>query len=347
MKTERLLKALNMCKPSLGSNDSVLPVLTHFCFDDDIVYSYNDVTAIIVPENTGLRCALHGDTLVGLLEACGDEEIQFKSSTDGSMSNLKFGSGGVTIPTLSPDTFLFKYPESEFPFKMKLSPDIASGFGVCMLSVSDDSIKPEYSGVTLKVDPDGIVFFSTDNSTASRYKSGSKLIGRKTISVVFPQQACQHLLKLLSVCGYEDASIEIGEQCAIASFQGAILVTKVFAANPESFEKVFEQHADNSDFVSLPDGIGREMQKAQIILARDNVKECKLEFDGNSVTVSATGIMGSLKSKLKSKGVGNVIVKPDLLLRVLPYAEAMAVNDDKSLVFKNNCLTYIISTLVK
>ena len=344
MKTASLIKALNLAKPSLGSPDAV-PVLSHFCFDNDVVYAYNDITAILVDEQTGLSCALLGDTLIGLLEASGDEDTEIRVDAKAACANIKFSSGTAKVPILEPSEFVFQFPDGETSFDLTLTTEVIKAIETCLISVSADSLKPEFAGVTLNVNKTGAVLYSSDNITASRYVLEKK-IGRKTVSVVIPTAACQHLIKLFSVCGSEGAKLLVGDGFAIATFAGATLVTKLLTANAESFAKIFSEHTDSTKLFDLPEGLGMEIAKARVVLGRDQVKECFIEFAKGKVSITATGTLGKVDASLPAKGSGSgmVNVSPESVARALSLTKQIAVNDARSLILYGGPLTHIISS---
>lgn len=344
MKTAALIKALNLAKPSLGAQDTI-PILAHFCFDNDIIYSYNDITAILIDEKTGLSGALLGDTLIGLLEASNDEDVEIKMDVKASCANIKFSSGTAKVPTLPLSEFVFQFPEGETSFDLPLTKGVIKAIETCLMSVSADSLKPEFAGVTLDVNKTGVVLYSSDNITASRYVIEKK-IGRKIVSVVIPTIACQHLIKLSSVCGTEDTKLSVGDGFAIAAFTGATLFTKLLEANAEAFAKIFSGHTDSAKLFDIPEGLGMEIAKAKVVLGSDQIKECFIKFDKNKVALTATGTLGKVDTSLSVKGAGSgtVNVSPEIVARALPLAKQVAVNDARSLILYGDSLTHIISS---
>ena len=344
MKAADLLKVLNVAKPALGSADSVLPVLSHFCFDGEAAYAYNDIAAIIVENSTGLRCALHGDTLTALLGAAGDTDVMIK--VHGNAAKLDFGKGSdADLPYLPPETFIFKFPDEsvQFPIKLTVTPELLKGLDLCLLSVSNDALSPEFSGVTFHTKKDGMTFYSSDNETASRFTPSAKVIGRTALAVVVPQQTCQHLSKLYTA-GAEGQQLSLNADLAIGVFPAAGLVSKLLPAQPDMFERVFSGHCDGAVQVPIPPGFVREITKAQIVTAKDQVKVCQLVFKDGTLTVVAVGMLGNTRGTLPCAGEGAVAMPPDKLLRALPFVDKFAVNDGKSLVLSGNGFTHIISS---
>lgn len=348
MKTESLLKALALAKPSLGSNDSVVPILSHFCFSEDTLYSFNDVSAIIVEEKTGLSCALHGDTLLGLLSVSGTDDIAIKANADGVVQ-LKGTSGWVKVPSLPLSESNFALPEEEPHLSIPITKGLLEALARTSISVATDSIKPEYAGVTIEVSKAGVVLYSTDNKTASRcVLLPGKLAVRKSASAVIPAQSCDQLSKLATACGLGGAKLALGSTTAIGTFEGATLVTRVLPAKLETFVKVFDHHEKDASTFLIPEGFAQEIAKANVILARETIRTCTLDFSKGKMKLSASGAQGTMESSISSAGKteGSVKIDPTLIARILPFVQKVAVNDKHSLVLSSEGLTHIIASQV-
>lgn len=348
MKTSDLFKSLSIAKPSLGSEDGILPILSHFCFCGDIIYAYNDVTAIVVDQPTGLDCALHGSTLLGVLEACGEEEAKIEVDKQGTVK-LNTGKNWIKIPSLPTQDSAFTLPDEEPIITIPLTPEVLTAIERCLISVSNDSLKPEFAGITVQVEKSATTFFSSDNLTAARYRLDAKFITRKNLATVLPAQACEQLLKLCSTFQQQDAALAVGEKVAIATFNGATLITRLLPAKPDIFASVFGQHADEATFFVLPEGLGREIAKAVVLTVKEQVKECYINAGSGSVKIDAGSSLGNMESTMPvdKKLVGGVNIDPMLISRALPYLSKWAINDGRSLTFSNGPYTYIISSAKK
>lgn len=349
MKTASLLAALGFAKPSLGSNDAVMPVLAHFCFMDDMLYAYNDITAVVVEEPTGLNCALHGETLIGILNVAGAEEIKVKMK-DGAAS-LDVGNGWVKVPALPEKDFIFVLPDEEPILTIPFGDEIAAGIERCLMSVSPDALAPEFAGVTFNYggNPGTLTLYSSDNKSATRYWPDKKLLSRKPFSVVIPEVACSQMLKLRD----EKSEIMLGEKVGTitAPTRSATLITKLLPAKADQFHKIFAQHAEGKDYFKLPLELGREIAKASVLVGRESVKNCDLIFEKGKIVVSAGGVLGTMRTTIdieNKKVAGMVSMPPEMISRILPHAESIAVNDGASFIFiHGNTLTHIISSRPK
>jgi len=347
MKTASLLAALNSAKPALGSGERAVPILSHFCFDDDNLYAYNDTAAVIVNEKTGLTCGLHGDTLLGILSVGpADGEVAVKPG-DGFVQ-IDTGSGWVKVPSLPPDAFIFKLPDEEPQIKLALTGEVAIGIERCLISVSEATIKPELCGVTVVVNKAGITLYGSDNVTACRFRPQAKQVGRKTYAAVLPAAFCTLLLKLKLRTQDEKPVLALGTRAAIIQCGEVTLVSRLLEAKPDVFASVFAAHADSAVFLPVPDGLRDELSRAAVLLGRESIKQCSITCTSSTskkAEITATGSLGTMQTQVVTELQGTVKFDPEHALRVLPHADGIAINDGRSMVFRGgDTLTYIIAS---
>lgn len=339
-RTESLLAALNLAKSSLGPSEAVMPVLGHFCFMGDILYAYNDITAIIVAEDTGLLGALHGDTLIRLLSVAKSDDMKIKMK-DG-IAEINTGNGWMEVPALPSTDFQFVLPDETPIVSLPFTDEIATALERCLLSVGKDSLRPHFTGVTIDITKDGIMLYSSDNNTATRYNA-LQGPGKKAFSAVIPALACEQMLKLRQ----KDAMIEFGTKVATMETQQATLVTKLLPSKVEQFTKIFDEHAEGKVFFPVPPTLIQEITKADVLLGREAIKECTITFTEGLCTVIAAGILGSMLTEIKiaeKLKQATVCVSPEHLLRILPHAQMMGVTHTRSLVFVGGGMVHIVSS---
>lgn len=336
MNRASLLAALRIAAPALGDDTGAMPALSHFCFEDDTFYAWNDLVAVIVSYKTGLNVGLHGATLLGVLGATRAETVELKPSKDGETYQL-VGGGNVKLPALPPDQFMFNLPDDPPNSTVSLTQDIKQALEVCLISVSDDSLKPEYSGVTLLIDKTETVFYSTDNVSATRVRPpAAKVPGRVKAAMVLPKPAADLLLKLFPSEG--SPKMWVGEKVAIVEFGGdpeVTMVTKLLGAPSTKLADVFDKHVPKT-FAKIPEGFGAEIEKAKVLCARDSLKELHINVSKEQVNLGVLhATLGKMHSHLKVEGIpdGEIVVNPELVARILPFVSMFAVNSEASLVF--------------
>lgn len=351
MKPADLLAALKIAQPCLGGAENALPVLSHFCFMGDALYAFDDLTAILVEQETGLHCALHGPTLLGLLEASTSAQDVKVSMAEHSVG-LDVGTGRVRVPMLKEQDFILKLPGDAPQFSLQLTAEVVKGFELCLLSVGKDSLQPEFMGATVAVVDGSLVFYSSDNASATRYVPQKFVTLARDFAAVLPEESISKLLRLCSSLGRGDAvTLALSARGAVVQFGGAPGVTwfsKVLQAKPEIYVKVFEGHAVGATVCELPPELAAEVMKASVLLSRESVKQCVLNFGGGRITVEANGTLGSMSTTVPCDGelTGAVCVVPEDLVRVLPYSSQIAVNNERSLLLSGGGFTHILSSRV-
>ena len=301
---------------------------------------------MIVGHPTGLQLGLHGTTLLGVLSASRAEDIEFK--VKGAVATIT-GAGRIELPVLNAEDFIFTIPDEEPIMSATLGTDIRNAIELCLISVAEDSLRPEFNGVTLRIGKGGTVLFSTDNSTLTRAEpKGVKVPSRKEAALVLPKVAADLILKLLPADG--TAKLHIGEKLAIVEFGGnpeVTLITKLLGTPSTKLDDVFKQHA-GGESCALPEGLDAEIAKARVLTSRDSLKECTLVAEKGTLTVSVDATLGKMKSVLKladKKLDGQVCVNPDFVARVLPFVSMMQLNTDRSLVLSAEGLSHIIAAV--
>lgn len=338
MKTNELMPALLLAKPALGGADSLSPILSHFCFVDGLVYAYNGIAGVMIEADHNLECALHGDTLLNILEASGAEEVTVAAGDEPGLFQIDTPGGWVKIPSLDVATSTFEPPDEQPIITVPITDEFLNGIERCLISVGSDSVKPEFSGITVQVAGGKLELFSTDNRTASRFTFSGKIVGRKTVAVVVPEQTCGLIGKLAAACGAQDdgtyGKLAIGEKAAILTFAGATVVSKMLPAKPEVFAAVFGKHAEDTDLSTIPEEVKREITKAAVLLGKEQVKDAHLTFSKGRVEVAATGSLGAMHTTVTSanKTAAKVCVDPTLVLRMFPMTDMWGANNEESLV---------------
>jgi DNA polymerase III sliding clamp (beta) subunit (PCNA family) len=341
MKASKLLAALSAAKPSLGSSDA-LPILSHFVFDKEIVYAYNDVTAIIIEHESDLSCALHGDTLIGLLDlAAPDEDVQIRTGKAGVIE-MRTKAGWVKIPALPITDSPFSMPASTVDNQIPINEELVKGLERCLISVSSNSLKPEFSGITFWAAANqDLCMYSTDNTSASRYSF--PLAGKHgTIATVLPEIACRQIIKLFGAFG--DGTLGIGPAAAEASFKSATLISKLLESKPMTFIDVFKEHADGAVQSGRPEGFEREIKQAVLLTSREIQKVCLLTVEKSMLTITAEGSLGNMSSVIGCDQKENIFlhIDPVLILRALPHGVNIAIRK-RCMVLSGGNFTHLIS----
>lgn len=166
MLRKELVAKLELVAPALSTNDLV-PILTHFCFNGDEVFAFNEQIGICAPCKTEFEGAVPGRTLLELLKASRAKEVTFDIGKGGELV-VRAASSRLKLPLLPVDRFVWKPPTLSDAVGIGIdTKKFMRGVSCCMRSVSIDTSIPDQLGVTMMVEGKSLLMYSTDSSTLS------------------------------------------------------------------------------------------------------------------------------------------------------------------------------------
>lgn len=334
LKTKPLLEALNLAGHSLLSNDFI-PILSHFCFMDSALYAFNDVSAVFVEHKTGLECALRGDVLLGILETISGDEVEIKPLE----TSAELNGGKAKLPMLPSTDFIFTLPEDEQYVNVPFSNDIVAALKACLITVGQDALRPEFTGVTVQLSKSSMVFFSSDNATISRYEVPA--LGRKTASAIFPKSTAQQALDLRAAVVKEDQKkqpeLKLGDKYLEIEFNsapGVFIYSKLLSVEAADFQKVLDMHLKGLALFDIPAEFAAVVKRAELVLGKDLDQCCELATTKTGLTVKAQGQLGEIDEQMKASAgvVRHTTVNPAHISRVLSYCNKMGISEKGALV---------------
>ena len=349
METAALKRLLSFAKPSLGAMDGVLPILSHFCFDDGVVYAYNDILATVVFDDHGISaCGLHGGTLLDILDVAGVDNINISGGKDKVCINV--GSGKVDIPSLSSESFVFEMPDVEFEHEINITADLCKGMELCLGSIAQDSIKEEFNGVTFDIEKGEITLYSSNNRTASRYVVDGK-VKKLTTAFVLPTPAAEQVLRLRQQLPNATISLGIAASTSVVTFDSGendpmvVMISKLTEAKAP-FRKIFSANASDVESFDNPPQLSLELKKASVVLGKEVIKDCILEFAKGKIKISAKGQLGQMETSIpcaSKTASGAANIEPQAIVRALTVSDQMTLGAG-SLVFTKGSYTYVVAS---
>lgn len=345
MKLNELKTALKFAAPALSSNDFI-PALSQFCFCGDMVYAWNDVTAIIVNLNSGLNCGLQGDTLLGILDASPDMNEEVDISVKEDIALLKMAKGNVKLPVKLPDEFVFEVPDTEPQVKIPLDASFIEALQLCLLCVSDNALRLNLNGVTIVVAQGKAFLYASNGTIAGKYEG---ITAKGSLTAIIPKFACEQIISLHKVLVDEKqkAFVEIGKTFLQVTFPNVMLISKLIAEKAVDFREVFDSVLDDLALYEIPTALTPELTKAHILQGKELEKKCTLSQD-KSLRVDAVGTLGEVHSEMKllrKQPERQTGFQPEQMLRVLPYVLKMGITENHRIVMqdKEAKFTYIIA----
>ncbi|MEO0248118.1 MAG: hypothetical protein ABIN58_00990 [candidate division WOR-3 bacterium] len=332
MQKEVLARALKLVAPALHTRDFI-PVLTHVCFDDDKIFAFDDKTAVLVYENTGIRGAVRGRVLIEAVENADDE---LKLEKRGTELALVDSTSTLCLPMLSPETFLFQMPDLDaIDVSITADKNTVGNFLSCLeLAAStsnEESLRPELVGVTIKVEDGEINLYSTDNISCTKIVvHGLEVEGRG--EVIIPKSSCQLLAKT-----FRDLAEDL-ESCSFYFSKAAVLTTylvkeksdvwvvcKTISATPADYEAILEAVLENRDYGDVPEGLEKALSRASVMFKDDYDKLVQISPTDTGIDLYCKGGYGELKVSIESEvsPEDTVAVNPDLVRRMLDRGQAI------------------------
>ena len=319
----QVLKYVKNCLPSI----SLIPVLSHICFKDGKVFTFNGVESIIIDYETGLNCAIPGKVLCAFVETITKDELDI-TQTDTNVK-IKVGKAVAKLEMLPADKFIYKLPEISPIKQLTVNNDFINGFKKCLISVTFDNTKINQYGITLQNN----CLYSTDNKRVSKYKLQENLELGEGFKILFPRGFCEIFAKIMtnSACvmsfsnNYTSVQFQakLGEEATEA---GNVIKLRKIELHTEMFTEV--------DFLDYEQFTNIIIDEKTFYLSNDfkeSINNCNLFLSGlsekfvefnitDTIEISVIGKFGNYNDKLDiivTKNVGKFKVEIDLLKQLL------------------------------
>lgn len=295
MKTAEIKRALKLCKGSLQSVELV-PILTHFCFDGDSVYAYNDITAVYVSLDTGLRLGVRGDTLVGVLETLG-EDVKLEMVGEDALQ-MTSSKAKIKVAGLPASTFLLEIPDEPVLLQLDVNDALMRGIELCRATVGLNSLQREYTGVAFLMEEGTLNVYATDDTRLSRFTVDADRIleckAKKPPRFLVPAASCKQFLDVWNdikedVEGKPDKGVVLyfSKNWCWMGIERATVFSKLMPESPPDYPSMFEQvFPTDRKWAALPDGLVDAFKRAEVLTSRETMPLMHMTVEGKQLTVS-------------------------------------------------------------
>lgn len=294
------------------SQHKFYPILSHICFDGDILYSFNDVVSIQIPLKTRFHVAVPGKQFYETLNSFSDSKDKIvKIKIENSSMLLESGNTELTLPILGKDSFIYDRKIDKDSEGFLLNDQFIDGIKKCLISVGRDPSHPAQMGITLSVNTKGEMYlYSTNNFTISRYFVESIDNGPLLDIPVFyilPEEFCINLIKLYDKDEENEAVLSLSDTMVSVDFSSGVYLSSKFIINVNTLDfdsyikrAVPEIDKINNKLVNIPDGFEQALKRSSVVKSiSEYFEESKdtfvsLEYDGsNLIFVTDVGISKS------------------------------------------------------
>jgi hypothetical protein len=181
---EKLISVLTKIKPGLGRNE-IIEQSTHYIFNKDHVFSYNDMITIVHPFDSGIIGTVPAEEFYKLLQKFSDdilEIIQDENEISIKGKNIKAGiklENEIRIDSIETD---------KIKRWLSLPDNFDEALKLCLFSASKNMVKPEFSCIYINED----IMVSCDNFRASRVILNKKILHSLLIPALIVKELVDH-----------------------------------------------------------------------------------------------------------------------------------------------------------
>jgi DNA polymerase III sliding clamp (beta) subunit (PCNA family) len=328
-KTE-LLGVLTAIKPALSKG--VLEQGNNFIFTGKEIITYNDCIAISHPFKSDFKCSVPADKFYKLVSRIKKDEFEIQFQKD----RLKVASPGVkgNLSTIETDTEVINLIKpSNVDIEWSRLPDnFRKAVGMCLFSMSKDSMKPEMNCVSVNHDH----VASTDNMRLSQYTLKEAM----EFNFLLPGPAAKEVIKFDVVWYYlADAWIYFSTE------DGVIFCSRYGGGKFPDFSHLI---ALKGKKIFLPKDLSKVIETAGIMTAEDYDIDKRIEVRIKNEKIFCRGEDDTgwieASTRIKCSQQISFVINPVFFTQILDKTTVLIYNKNESrLLFKSGAFKHIIS----
>lgn len=322
MNRSELVKTLELIKPALSA-DNMVPVFQCFAFSKGTVLAYNDNLGIVGPCEFEGGCAIHGNTLLGLLSNSKAEELEIELK--GSTATVTCGKTISKLPYHTDEDTIFETPADAWDFQIPFNSSMFEAFQICLETVSSDQTQAALLGIT--VEGNQLYSCNSDALTRIQMKKGS---GKNRI--LMPTAFCSAVLKLWSSLDMVRGTLKFNDEWIFADFDIWSVYGRVLKIDdPINFDALIKKTVKTEPaFFDLPKGFTEALSRARVFADPESAKT-SISLSKGKLQLFTETPMGDVRDDLILKG------HPDINASVNASHIQGAVNHCDKIAFLENC----------
>jgi DNA polymerase III sliding clamp (beta) subunit (PCNA family) len=332
-----LIKTLELVKPALAPKNLV-PIFQCFTFVPGSVTAYNDTIAITGPCDLEETCAIHGNTLLGILSTHSAEEVSVE--LDEQNVTLTAGKSITKMPFEPEDNFLFQEPTGKWPNKVPFTQSMFEAMELCLETVSTDETQQALHGITFE----GDCFYSCNGDTITRARVKEKIKTR----VLMPTPFCEAVAKLWSSLGMTKGMLQFSDEWVFANFEDWAVYGRVLAVdNPIDFEALIKRTVKKDVTMQpIPDAFSEALSRARV-LADPESQKTKVTVTKGRIKLLTETPMGEAADDLPFKGHPDIVanVNAAYIHKALQRCDLIAFHDNCVVLEKGDDVLLLVSNM--
>lgn len=321
---QELIDVLTRVKPGIAQKE-IIEQSSHFIFEEDQVWTYNDQIAISQEFKSGLGGAVKADEFYKLLNKLNDDELaitneegQFVIQGKTITANIKIDPNIKLQPIQAPGLNTKSW--------QALPEDFNEALAFCIFSASRNMIRPELTCLYVT----GKTIFSTDSFRATKREMKAKI---KT-DFLIPATSAKELTKynvhkvFLSTVGW----------LHFMNKEHTMFSCRTFA-DVEYPEKIWDFFDIKGEAIQLPDSFDQVIDRVSTLVTADFDLDrfVDLTIEKGKLTCKGKGPYGSVSEKIDIEYDGKTIevkVHPGFLAEILKELNSMIIGE--RLLFKGS-----------
>jgi len=336
MQRAELVKTLELIKPALATNNMV-PIFQCFNFNGNSVSAYDDTIAIMGPTEETVEFAIHGNTLLGLLNNSRAEEVNI-GFTDSC--NITLGKTVSKFPFMDKTDFIFTPPEGKFPNKLNFTEGVANALKTCLETTSSDTTQAGLLGISIV----GDFLYSCNGDSLTRFKLKQGIKGRVLMSTPF----CSAVLKLWSTLNMTSGMLYFNDEWVHAYFGDWSVYGRILEVqDPINFETLIKNNLKGQTPVQpIPDDMDEALSRARVLSDPESQKTVLTVSKGKLKMLTETH-MGEIKDELSLKDHPDVIanVNASHLQRAIRHCDHFSILERCVLLEKTPDVLMLVSNM--
>jgi hypothetical protein len=215
-----LLEALSVVRSCVQLH-TLVPVMSHFCFKDGKIFTYNGTEGMSIDFDTELNCCVQADLFMKILNNATKEEVAFEQEEE----VLLVDDGRIELSILPTSDFVFEFPV-ETEKLLTLNEEVIKGISKCVHFSNKNSIMESQYGITFQTDADlnSLNLFATDNIRIASFWTDGNFDNE--INIIIPLPFCKQLPRLFKMFGEGELSIGV-DDTVVAKFGNVSYFTSV------------------------------------------------------------------------------------------------------------------------
>ena len=314
IKRQDLIDALTKVKPGL-SNKEIVEQSTHFIFDNDKIWTYNDRITITQKFDSGLSGAVKAEQFYKLLQKLPDEEIEV--TTEPGKINIEGKKRKINIK-IDPDVKItpLSIPGINSQKWEELPENFHTAIAFASFAASRNMIRPELCCLFVA---DGYVI-GCDTFRGTKYKLTSKL----NQNFLLPAEAARELSK------YNPHKVLIDSGWLhFVNKENTVFSCRTIS-DIDYPEQIWEFFNIDGEEIMLPEDFLNAIDRAQALVTADFDLDriVTLTMENNEIICESKGDYGDYTEKADIEYNGEKLeikVHPVLLKEILKHLQKMVV----------------------